>query len=97
MYPPSYQIFNQMYTLLIFSTTYVNLKMEPRESSIKNSYYMTRLIKHFAGFGKMQYVFLVLFLLMFPLLVPFLKEFNSIVEMRKRVNPAYNWPEYDQL
>ena len=47
--------------------------------------------------NQMQYFFLVLLLMVVPFLLKFLKEFDSIVEMRKSGDKTYPWPEYTDL
>ena len=47
--------------------------------------------------NQIQYFFLVLLLMVIPFLLKFLKEFNTIVDMRKSGDPSYPWPQYTDL
>lgn len=47
--------------------------------------------------NQIQYFFLAMLLIVIPFLLKFLKEFDSIVEMRKNGNKDYPWPKYADL
>lgn len=65
--------------------------------SIPKRFPLTKTIWNSLGTSKMQLLFFAIFLMMCPFLALFLKEFNSIYQMRVANNPTYDWPLYSDL
>jgi hypothetical protein len=66
-------------------------------NSIPKTFPLTETIWRSMGKNKSQSLFFVIFILMCPFLFLFLKEFNSIYQMRIANNPTYLWPQYSDL
>ena len=65
--------------------------------AIPKNYPMTEAVLTSLGQNKMQWLFLMLFVMICPLLGLFLQEFNSIYQMRLNQRPDYDWPKYSDF
>lgn len=74
------------------------VKKETKASSaIPKRFPMTDTVWKSLGENKMQSLFFLILLLGLPFLAFFLREFDSIFQMRVSSNPNYDWPRYSDL
>ena len=64
---------------------------------ISKGFPMSNSVLNFLGENKIQTLFLFIFVVGCPFLGFFLREFDSIYQMRIAANPKYDWPKYSDL